>query len=481
MDRADARVEQPIRSDRRGGASKVAPPPAAAGASLAAATADVLALQRTAGNGAVARLLARPEVLQRTLDDAVVAAAHLELNVRLPYSDDGMLDVLAQLSAANRSIALGQLKSALLKNRPALEQADLERRLRERIEQRLKEQSDSELSEGMEDDANAEFYDPAQHEPAERAMKAALECALSRMAAAVAAAKASDEYAPWRAPLIEIQAALASKGAEMIQLRPADTEGNAIAVTMANGVIALLKPWFALSSVEHQAHVLVHEAAHAVVHAVDVAYEFERLFFLLAEKEHLTNAESYAQMMEKLNKAAPLVEPARMEALPSISSANRDAAERALAEASHCFLWASSNLGRIADSARQQPWHDPLPPILVTFAEAVFKVGVDAVRADKLQAAAVATFASYLHAVGGRLAADLNTQKVTLIAITDQSGQRALATSGGGGMTLTYRPTPDPVTWMCAAVLRDLEGRESKQALALGKALVAASRAHPMM
>jgi hypothetical protein len=300
------------------------------------------------------------------------------------------------------------------------------------------------------------------------------------MAAAVAAAKASDEYAPWRAPLIEIYTALASKGAEMIQLRPADTEGNSIAVTMANGVIALLKPWFALSSVEHQAHVLVHEAAHAVVHAVDVAYEFERLFFLLAAKEHLTNAESYAQMMEKLNKAAPLVEPARMEALPSISSANRDAAERALAEASHCFLWASSNLGRVAASAKQEPWHDPLPPILVTFAEAVYKSGVGAVRANKAQAATVAAFANYLHAVGGKLAADLNAQKVTLIAITDQAGQRALAPSAGG-MTLTYRPTPDPVTWMCAAVLRDISGRESKQALTLGRALVAASRAHPMM
>ncbi len=73
-------------------------------------------LQRTVGNRAVAGLVAGDQTrqtgqhVQRTLEDAIVQAVHLDVNVKLPYSEDSMVEAIRGIdSEMSRTMLLNAL------------------------------------------------------------------------------------------------------------------------------------------------------------------------------------------------------------------------------------------------------------------------------------------------------------------------------------------------------------------------------------
>ena len=55
-------------------------------------------------------------VVQRTIEDAIIVSAHLDLNMKLPYNEEHFIEALVGLSRAKENVKFNMLKEALLKN-----------------------------------------------------------------------------------------------------------------------------------------------------------------------------------------------------------------------------------------------------------------------------------------------------------------------------------------------------------------------------
>jgi hypothetical protein len=409
--------------------------------------------------------------IQRTVDDAIVFAAHNDINLDWPPSEANIVKMLRHLSADPASHAFAGLKQALLQGQSPENSDRLEALIAGAAHEAemgsgddLAEMDESEGGSSAEDaDADLE-----RHTQARTVVTDTMKSLLPQLIRLIGLIEESDRAQPalpdpylpgLRQALAFIQAEAGNDDdGGRITVEPASARGSFAETNIRNKMVTFYQSFFGLGLSERE-NVVLHETIHAVLGVTDVAYHWQRIFAHLPIAKALTNPDNY---VARFRGSVPGDAPLRQAAAITSEDPTVDvgAVEREVGQAEAIVLWGKTEFVKIA--AQFAPGQPGAGPLAAAFRKSY----------PTEAPATLVTWASLIaqacdHATG------LLARKMDIVETTTDAGGDAFA-QAGDVLQLKYRKNyPDMPFWFCAKIFQQYTAANTS----LAKALVAVYRA----
>jgi len=410
-------------------------------------------------------------LVQRKLDNAIVYAAHAEINLKLPYSEAGVLKALRAIHDTNRFKYDGLL-AALKNGLTAIEIQRIDKALEDTSSDEEMDTSSDEERENTSGEGEPTGFDHEQQERLVLQVSSLLKATTAQLAKAIEKLQPShkEDDAALRERLTAIAEYLNDEATQVGEGRISWTPdelgpgGNELATTSkSNNLITLRKPFFALSAAE-QVDTIIHESAHAVLRADDVAYYWQRIYHFLSPEQHTRNADSHAVAARILSGGDDKTMGRRFTVAEGIVGIDTVAVEKdiALVE-SHC-LWGITAMRDCYSTLTAASAAITLLPSVAKFQEMMAR--------SSTNRSLDGSFALMFKTAYERASSALRRPIVVKEA---RSGtvDRAWSDNDGAYHLVLRTDAGNRLQWLCATLFRDIGGLNVGQALLGAKALLA--------